>query len=162
MPCVPFVGLLLAHVTGPDLRRVSDPDRVPQIFYQLDKPLAVAGGFHADQRRRRQLLIKALGFPVAMHQLALAGFPSLGFEPTHLLPAGMEITPYNHHCEGSFLPSSLVPQTQDYWIESSLRSYPINVWRFPDVGITTARAMGFQVSVTGKQFPDHRERSGVH
>jgi len=22
--------------------------------------------------------------------------------------------------------------------------------------------MGFQVSVTGKRFPDHRERSGVH
>src|SRR5437773_11448781 len=29
--CVPLVGLLLAHVTGPDLRCIPDPDCVPQI-----------------------------------------------------------------------------------------------------------------------------------
>jgi hypothetical protein len=28
------------------------------------------------------------------------------------LPAGMEITSYNHHCEGSFLPSVFDPQNQ--------------------------------------------------
>ena len=50
---VPLVRLLLAHVTGSDLRRIPDPDLMPQVFDQLDEPLAVARGLHADQRRRR-------------------------------------------------------------------------------------------------------------
>jgi len=42
-----------------------------------------------------------------------------------LLPAGMEITSYNHHCEGSFLPSVFVLKPRLPGFESSLRSYPI-------------------------------------
>src|SRR3954468_17135538 len=38
----------------------------------------------------------------------------------------MEITPYNHHCEGSFLPSFLILKPRLPGFESSLRSYPIN------------------------------------
>jgi hypothetical protein len=45
------------------------------------------------------------------------------------LPAGMEITSYNHHCEGSFLPSVFVLK-QRLPGQSSLRSYPINPSRF--------------------------------
>ena len=82
---VPFVRLLLAHVTGPDLRRIPDPDLVPQILDQFDKPLTVARGFHADQRRRRQLLIKRFGVPRGMHQLLLAGFPGLRVQPRTLV-----------------------------------------------------------------------------
>src|SRR5580692_8640844 len=40
-------------------------------------------------------------------------FSRLRVQPTHLLPAGMEITSYNHHCKGSFLPSVFV-LTKDY------------------------------------------------
>jgi len=72
---VPLVRLLLAHITGPDLRRISDPDLVPQILDQFDKPLAVARGLHPDQHRPRQLLIEALGVAAGMHQLPLPSFP---------------------------------------------------------------------------------------
>src|ERR1035437_3628715 len=45
-----------------------------------------------------------------MDQLLLSGFSRLRVQPRNLLPAGMEITPYNHHCEDSFLPSVFGPQ----------------------------------------------------
>src|SRR6266852_2049644 len=51
---VPPVRLLLAYVTGPDLRRISDPDLVPQVLDQFDEPLTVARGLHPDQYRRRR------------------------------------------------------------------------------------------------------------
>jgi hypothetical protein len=100
---IPLVGFLLAHITGPDLRRISDPDRVPKILDQLDEPLAIARGLHADQHWRLELPIELLGLAAGMHQLPLAWVPTLSIQPVHLLPAGMEITSYNHHCEGSFL-----------------------------------------------------------
>jgi hypothetical protein len=40
----------------------------------------------------------------------------------------MEITSYNHHAKTPFFPASL-SSTQDYRVESSLRSYPINPFR---------------------------------
>src|ERR1700683_1158405 len=94
---IPLVRLLLAHVTGPDLRRISDPDLVSQVFHPLNEPLTVARGLHADQHRRRQLLIKHFGVSAGMHQLPFPVIPGLAVQPTHLLPAGMEITSYNHH-----------------------------------------------------------------
>jgi len=103
---VPFVGLLLAHVTGPDLRRISDPDRVSQVLDQFEKPLTVPRGLHANQRRRPQLLIKHLGLSGGVHQLALAALSALVVHPRYLLPAGMEITSYNHHAKA---PSSQKP-----------------------------------------------------
>ncbi len=91
--CIPLVGLLLAHVTGPNLRCISDPDRMPQVLHQLNEPLAVARGLHADQHRLCPLLIKLPGVAVGMDQLLLPHFPRLRIQPTYLLPAGMEITP---------------------------------------------------------------------
>src|SRR5258708_36595746 len=125
MSRVPFVGLLLAHVTGPDLRRISDPDFVSQVLHQFDEPLTVAGRFHADQRRRRQLLIKHLGVPSCVHQFLRATLPSLRVQPRHLLPAGMDITSYNHHAKAPSSLGALVlkPRLPG---RSSLRSYPIS------------------------------------
>ena len=60
----------------------------------------------------KQLLVEHFGLSFGMHQLLLPRFPSSSVHPTHLLPAGMEITSYNHHCEGSFLPSVFDPQTK--------------------------------------------------
>src|ERR1019366_5580443 len=127
---IPFVRLLLAHVTGPDLRRIPDPDFVPQVLDQFDEPLAVARGLHADPRRRRQLLIERLGVTRSVHQLLSPGFPSLRVQPRHLLPAGMEITPYNHHAKAPSFPRSLGPQPKTTRSESSLRSYLINSFAF--------------------------------
>src|SRR5207302_9481891 len=112
-----------AHVTGPDLRRISDPDLVSQVFDQLDEPLTVARGLQANQRRRRHLLIKHFGVAVGMHQLPFRAIPGLGVQPTHLLPAGMEITLYNNH-RRLLSPQRLRPQTKTIWvrIEPSLLS----------------------------------------
>src|SRR3984885_7821333 len=65
--------------------------------------MTVARRFHSDQRRPRYRPVKALGIALSVHQFALARFSCLRVQPTNLLPAGMKITPYNHHCEGSFL-----------------------------------------------------------
>src|SRR5271168_1804110 len=110
---VPLVRLLLAHKTSPDLRRISDPDLVPQIFDQLNEPRTVACGFHADQHRRRQPLIKLLGVTASMDQFLLPRFPGLRVQPIYLLPAGMEITPYNHH-RRLLSPQRLWSSNQDY------------------------------------------------
>src|SRR5450759_5795969 len=126
MSRVPLVRLLLAHVTGADLRRIPDPDLMAQVLHQLDEPLAVPRGLHADQHRRRQLLIEHLGIPRSMHQFPFPGFPSLRVQPRHLLPAGMKITSYNHHAKAPSFPRSLGPQPKTTRSESSLRSYPIN------------------------------------
>src|SRR3984957_11598546 len=112
---VPLVRLLLAHVTGPDLRRIPDPDLVSQVFHQLHEPLAVARGLHADQHRRRQLLVKLLGVAAGMYQLPLPTIPGLCIQPTHLLPAGMEITSYNHH-RRLLSSQRLCPQTKTIWV----------------------------------------------
>src|SRR5947207_10350580 len=59
--------------------------------------MTVARGFHADQRRRRKLPIEPLRISQGLHQLLLPSFSRLRIQPTHLLPAGMKITSYNHH-----------------------------------------------------------------
>src|SRR2546426_133169 len=78
-------------------RRISDPDLMPHVLDQLHEPLTVARGLHTDQQRRRQLLIKPLGVAASMHQLLLPRLSRPCVQPTHLLPAGMEIKSYNHH-----------------------------------------------------------------
>src|SRR4029077_7382253 len=64
------------------------------------------------------------GFSRNMHQLLLPCFPGLRIQPTHLLPARMKITPYNHHAKAPSSPGALVlkPRLPG---RSSLRSYPI-------------------------------------
>src|ERR1035437_5332911 len=58
-----------------------------------------------------------------MDQLLLPGFSRLRVQPRNLLPAGMEITPYNHHAKTPFFPASLVLKSRlPVRIESSLLS----------------------------------------
>src|ERR1039457_874830 len=125
MSRIPLVRLLPAHITGPDLRRISDPDLVSHILHQFEEPLTVPRGLHANQHRRLQALIKRLGISRGMHQFLFPRFPSGAVEPSNLLPAGMEITPYNHHAKTPFSPASLVLKSRLPG-PSSLRSYPIN------------------------------------
>jgi len=100
---VPSICLLPPHATGPDLRRIPHPQLVAQLGQQIHQPVTVARRFHPDQRRRRQLPIKPLGIPRGLHQLPFPRLSRLRVQPRNLLPAGMKITSYNHHCEGSFL-----------------------------------------------------------
>src|SRR5207244_3461429 len=86
------------------------------------------------------MLIELRGLAASMPQLLLPAISALRVQPTHLLPAGMKITPYNHHCEGSFLPRSLSPQTNTTGsIEPSLLS---NQSLLARVGISAADTMG--------------------
>ncbi len=110
---VPLVRLLLAHVTGPDLRRIPDPDHVPQILHHFHEPLTVPRRFHPNQHRRRQLLHKTASHPRSLHQLAFAHSPvSLSSQLT-CCQLGWKSHPIIIICEGSFLPSVFVlkPQT---------------------------------------------------
>jgi hypothetical protein len=83
--CAPF-DKLRAGSTRANLRRVSDPNRVTQIFNQFDEPLTVPRRFHPDQHRRRQLLIKPLRIAAGVDQLPLPTFSRLRIQPTNLLP----------------------------------------------------------------------------
>jgi hypothetical protein len=96
----------------------------PKRRFRFNKPLAVARGFHANQRRSSQLGVKRLGVPRGMHRFLFPGVPSLRVQPRHLLPAGMKITPYNHHAKAPSSSGALVlkPRLPG---RSSLRSYPI-------------------------------------
>jgi hypothetical protein len=107
---VPPVGFLLAHAAGPNLRRIAHPQLVSDLRQQVHQPVTVAGGFHPDQRRRRHLPVEPLGIARGLYQLLLAGFARLRIQPTNLLPAGMKITPYNHHLRLLPSPASLVSQ----------------------------------------------------
>src|SRR5258706_3056660 len=128
MSCVPLVRLLLPHIAGPDLRRVPHPQLVTQVRQQIHQPVTVPGRFHPDQRRRRYLPVKPLRIARGLHQLLLAGLARLRIQPTHLLPAGMKITSYNHHLMLLSVPSVFGPSTERLTRGSawSLRSYPIS------------------------------------
>ena len=122
MRCVSLVRLLPPHIAGSNLCRVAYPQLVAEFGQQVHQPMTVSSCFHANQRWRRHLL-EPFRIAAGSHQLLLASFSGLRVQPTHLLPAGMKITPYNHHCEGSFLPRSLSPQTKTTGsIEPSLLS----------------------------------------
>src|SRR5271165_3285781 len=94
---IALVGLLLAHVAGPDLRRIPDPDFMAQLLQQVHEPLTIAAGLQSNPRRRRQLPVELLGCAVAVAQLVLVHFSGFVVENRHLLPTRMEITPYNQH-----------------------------------------------------------------
>ncbi len=94
---VALVGLLLAHITGPNLRCIADPHQVPQLFQQLHKPLTVATTLQANQRWPRQRTVKSLRLAVAVDQLEFHNLTCRGIKNRYLLPTGMEITPYNLH-----------------------------------------------------------------
>src|SRR5271154_1518080 len=107
--CIAPVGLLTAHIAGPDLGRIPDPYLMPQPLQQLDEPLAVPARFDPYQRRPIQSAIKPLCLALAVDQLALADLPGLRIENRYLLPPWMKITPYNLH-EGFSGSSSSGPQ----------------------------------------------------
>src|SRR5207249_1143402 len=87
-------------------------------------PMAVARRLHPDQRRRRYLPIEPFRISRGLHQLLLPSFSCLRIQPTHLLPAGMKITSYNHHLR--LLPPqrlwSFHPKTNSGSLEPSLLS----------------------------------------
>ena len=115
---VPLVRLLLAHLAGSHLRRIADPDLVPQILDPLDQPLTVPRGFHTNH----PLLIKHFAVTVGMYQLPFPAIPCLAIQPTYLLPAGMEIT--------SFFPASL-SSNQDYRVNRAfalIQSVQAQLW----------------------------------
>src|SRR5438128_9906636 len=94
---IPLIRLLLSYVAGTNLRRIAHPQLVTQLAQQIHQPVAVAGGFHADQRGRRYLPVEPFRVARGLYQLLLPGLSRLRIQPTHLLPAGMKITSYNHH-----------------------------------------------------------------
>src|SRR5207249_4360892 len=63
----------------------------------IHQPVAVAGGFHADQCGRRYLPVEPFRVARGLYQLLLPSLSRLRIQPAHLLPAGMKITSYNHH-----------------------------------------------------------------
>src|SRR5206468_10789083 len=87
----------LPHVAGTNLRRIAHPQLVTQLAQQIHQPVTVAGGFHADQRRRRYLPVEPFRVARGLDQLLLSGLSRLRVQPTHLLPAGVKITSHNHH-----------------------------------------------------------------
>src|SRR5205823_2192875 len=103
---VPLVRLLLPHIAGPNLRRIAHPQLVSQLTEQIHQPMAVARRLHPDQRRRRYLPIEPFRISRGLHQLLLPSFSCLRIQPTHLLPAGMKITSYNHHLRLLLSPAS--------------------------------------------------------
>ncbi len=56
------------------------------------------------------MYIRLLSFRIAtgLYQLLLAAFSRRRVQPTNLLPAGMEITSYNHHAKAPSFPEALV------------------------------------------------------
>src|SRR5881409_417892 len=94
---IALIRLLLPHVAGTNLRRIAHPQLVTQLAQQIHQPVAVAGGFHADQRGRRYLPVEPFRVARGLYQLLLPALSRLRVQPTHLLPAGVKITSYNHH-----------------------------------------------------------------
>src|SRR5439155_1906647 len=124
---VPLVRLLLPHIAGPNLRRIAHPQLVSQLTEQIHQPMAVARRLHPDQRRRRYLPIEPFRISRGLHQLLLPSFSCLRIQPTHLLPAGMKITSYNHHLRLLLSPASWsLNQKTNSGFSWSLRSYPIS------------------------------------
>src|SRR5439155_22596947 len=79
------------HESGP-----HRPTHNSQLRQQIHQPVTVAGGFHADQRRRRYLPVEPFRVARGLDQLLLSGLSRLRVQPTHLLPAGVKITSHNH------------------------------------------------------------------
>src|SRR5437667_7883225 len=75
-----LVRLLLPHVAGTNLRRIAHPQLVTQLAQQIHQPVTVAGGFHADQRRRRYLPVEpfrvARGLHASARQFLLSPYPT--------------------------------------------------------------------------------------
>ncbi len=102
--CVATVRLLFAHLRGPDLGRVADPNFMTHRRQHVHKPMAVARRLQPHPHRPAQSAIELLGFSGCVHQLSFPCFSSFRIQPTNLLPTGMEITTYNDHLKAPFFP----------------------------------------------------------
>ena len=78
-------------------RRIAYPHHVAAPLRQLNKPLAVPARLNANQSRRLQCLIEPSRLSFSVHQLVFDNLTGLHIENRYLLPARMEITPYNLH-----------------------------------------------------------------
>ena len=65
-PGVACIGLLLAHLRGANLGRVSDPQLVAEFGKQAFKPVHRTGRFDAHAHRSLQAAVKRLGFAVVV------------------------------------------------------------------------------------------------
>src|SRR5215467_3968886 len=125
--CIAAVRLLLPYLCSTDSRRIPDPDLVPHLTEHVGKPMAVPGRLQPQTHRTLQSFVEPPGFAIGMHQLELSGFACVGIHKSNYLPAGMEITTYNHH--GRLLsPQLLCLQTKNtaedgafVFIQSTLR-----------------------------------------
>ena len=99
------VGLLFAHHRRPDLGRVPDPQLVSQLRQHALKPARVPGGLDSHQNWACQLAIEGSRFTAAVFQTTLDQFARFLVQHRDLLVACMQITTYNLHVLGSFLPS---------------------------------------------------------
>src|SRR2546427_212883 len=103
---IAFVGLLLAHFLGSNLRGVPDPKFVTEFREQTLEPVNGPRGFDAHKNRfvrTLQVPVERVGFAALVIQSPfekqLSGsFPGHG----NLLIACMEITSYNQHCSAPF------------------------------------------------------------
>src|SRR5438874_356460 len=64
---IALIRLLLSYVAGTNLGRIAHPQLVTQLAQQIHQPVTVAGGFHADQRRRGHLPVKPFRVARGLH-----------------------------------------------------------------------------------------------
>src|SRR5689334_15009466 len=107
------VRLLLAHIAGPDLRRISYPHLVSELRHEIEKPLAVPSRFYSHQRRHRQRSIECSRLSATVLELALGCLSCFRVYPRYLLPCWMEITAYNDHKKAPSFPRIFAPQPKD-------------------------------------------------
>jgi hypothetical protein len=121
------VGLLLANLAGPDLRRIAHPQLVPAFGQQPLEPQRRKRRFHPHHRAARPPGVEASRFPVFMLQPTGLDLPRLLLHPGHNLVARVQITADNVHGFGSF-PANL---GQDINLSlpalRSRRRYPIRL-----------------------------------
>src|SRR5260370_385832 len=96
---IPPVGLLLSLATGADLRRVPDPQLMPQLREQPLEPLRLPTGLYPYTHRPLQRGIKRSHLLyLFVTQRFLAQFSCLLIQHRNLLIARVKITSYNLHC----------------------------------------------------------------
>jgi len=124
---IPQVGLLLAHHAAADLRRISQPQLVPQLLQQALEPRIVSARFHPHPHRPRQRTVEPLRFfPVP--QAFFLILPGLIVQDRDLLKPRMKITAYNQPDVGSFSSLGLFVTT-NLLVATSQRRYAIK-WAF--------------------------------
>src|SRR5579872_491770 len=118
MPRIPPVRFLSPHHQMPDLRRISNPQLLPQLRQHVLEPLRVAHGLHPHPHHLSlQPLIKLPRLSFLMLESPLPQLARLTIDHGDLLVARVKITSYNLH-RGSFLPEPWFWQTQVYSVGS--------------------------------------------